>query len=889
MGEEQPNDAYSEIAGCAASAPWKQIVKSTEESGVVGSNPYIQSSTGLANLSQRSSLVAQFGCDVVQAEKWMQMKLQDLKDCCSIQEWERVAQTLQRDMKDFENTMIKLNQMGEQLLVLSTPSVETMRRQLQTLREQWQLLKQMAANQSKAAGGLRNLQEFNQKAEQLEAWIRRKEEKPLLAALLHENADKIQLTRRILDLKQEEQQFQVLHEEMNSLAHKLEKQGKSESRNIVARRKHINKMWLRLQGTLKEHHEMLQLALEAAAFLQQADVLLEAIHAKWRSLCGAGKQRESEPSLDLDVRDIASQVMMLDVTVSQLTSLHPSLIARVSLKHQDVKESWAQLQQLLRSEKPPLLALTRQSTDPPGPEKVKAIATNGAGREAEEKTGRVSGWGVQKNILGSVAERARGLEGAPALAGRESVHNDSKRRRKLSKHPNALKDPPQQKAHFQGFCQTADALQILGMRLKDNGFESPEFGEGKGFEINSMSSFLIGLQGVGGSTQTLRTPSDKKRKGTCVELQQLLHTGHRWSPQMEDALEELEDLWAELKRRHQENGVALREIDTALRLVAELEEAECWLRTVTDLISAPTAVKSLDNLHENLQKIDSLENQVRAWSIKLRALQEEIQMGPSSENTAAAMIQRKMERVKEKLTCVQEALQCRASELHDSLVLTEFLQNVQQEEMLSQRNNTQAVANQLGSQESLPFLIAHGGQQLSSKDLCRPLEELQEAVEMLNDVVKERERAVEAAIETENLECHVQALKNGEETRLSWIASQMETLRVNAEALAQDLIQAEKSFATVKSERELLELQGLLRRQQEIESDMTDLEVDLEDLERAATLLEEPCLVQTRDNSKGIQETLEAWKELQKLVLENAVRGQRAVRLRQFFRDYLAI
>lgn len=38
--------------------------------------------------------------------------------------------------------------------------------------------------------------------------------------------------------------------------------------------------WLRLQGTLKEHHETLQLALEAAAFVQQAEVLLGAIHAK---------------------------------------------------------------------------------------------------------------------------------------------------------------------------------------------------------------------------------------------------------------------------------------------------------------------------------------------------------------------------------------------------------------------------------------------------------------------------------------------------------------------------------------------------------------------------------------------------------------------------------
>lgn len=106
------------------------------------------------------------------------------------------------------------------------------------------------------------------------------EEKPCLAALLQESPEKIQLTRRILDLKQvgtarlhlaarahpscspkpsrsprgfggadfclcppqEEQHFQSLHEELNSLAQKLEKQGKSESRSVSARRKHLNKM-----------------------------------------------------------------------------------------------------------------------------------------------------------------------------------------------------------------------------------------------------------------------------------------------------------------------------------------------------------------------------------------------------------------------------------------------------------------------------------------------------------------------------------------------------------------------------------------------------------------------------------------------------------------------
>ena len=51
----------------------------------------------------------------LQAEAWMKGKLRDLKDGCNIQrspltDWEEVSQTLQRDLKDFENTLIQLNQ-----------------------------------------------------------------------------------------------------------------------------------------------------------------------------------------------------------------------------------------------------------------------------------------------------------------------------------------------------------------------------------------------------------------------------------------------------------------------------------------------------------------------------------------------------------------------------------------------------------------------------------------------------------------------------------------------------------------------------------------------------------------------------------------------------------
>ncbi|XP_019382365.1 PREDICTED: uncharacterized protein LOC109304334 isoform X7 [Gavialis gangeticus] len=789
----RPGKAPFKLSGSHAAAPWKESIKTKEPGGMAWLKTGLRNSTGQAN-PNLSPLLAQFNQEIMQAESWVRGKLRDLKDGCEIQDWERVAQTLQRDMKDFENTLIKLNQMGEQLMGWPSPSVETVRRQLLALREQWQLLKQTASNQSKALGGLRSLQEFNRKAEQLEAWIRQKEEKPMLAALLQQSLDKIQLTRRILDLKQEEQRFHGLHEEMNTLAQRLEKQGRSESRSISARRKHLNKMWLRLQGTLKEHHETLQLALEAAAFLQQADMLLEAIHAKWRSLYGVGKQGEADPSRDQDVRDIASQVMMLDVTVSQLISLHPSLVTRITHKHRDVKESWARLQQVLRNEKSPVQSLTSSSPrEALSPEQTGGSSEGVARSEAGDKEKRVPGNEVQKDVSGSVTEHVRGEEGSPGLSGghlAEGCH--SSKRRKLPGHSDAGWGAPQQESQLQDYCQAANMAVSW---LKE--------GAGPGIQQNQVED-AENLEALQSHQKILGNSTGLE--AVCQEGQKLLHACPRGSPEVEGVLRELAGLWEELQRKHQENGAVLREIDKALRLVGELDRAEHWLQGVAGSLSEPAAMKNPEELRRDLQDIGSLENQLLLWGIRLQALREEMGREPSMGHEAAGRIQRKVETVEEKLRCVRAALRRRASDLRDSLVLSEFLQNVQQEEVLSQKSCVQPVTHQLDPKEPLHPLLVQAGQQLNRAGMTSPLGELQEAVEMLNDAVKERERVMEAAAETESLE-HL----------LAEVSLHMQAVRCRAEALAHDIAQAERGFATVKSEWDLQGLQGLLSRQQDME------------------------------------------------------------------------
>ncbi|XP_061847219.1 uncharacterized protein LOC133625000 isoform X2 [Colius striatus] len=823
-----------------------------------------QSGPGAAPLLDPSPLVAQFNREMLQAEGWVRGKLRDLKDGCDLQDWEEVAQTLQRDMKDFENTLIKLNQMGEQLMCRASPSAEAVHRQLLALRDQWQLLKQTAASQSKALGGLRSLQDFNRKAERLEAWIRHKEEKPSLAALLQESPDKIQLTRRILDLKQEEQQFQSLHKELNSLAQKLEKQGKSESRSISARRKHLNKMWLRLQGTLKEHHEALQLALEVAAFLQQADTLLGAIRAK-RSICSIGKPGESEPCRDRDVRDIASQVMMLDVTVSQLLSLQPSLAARVSPKHRDVKESWVQLQQALRTEKAPALVSSSLGSEAMAlsPEPRGYNSSHGAvGKEAGDKRTRGPRSMVPKDVLEKMAENKRGEEsssGSPVVW-QTPQGGDSKRRRREAEAECGTQQP---EALVQDVCQAVNT---------DVSPHKEHTGPG-------VSLCSVGDPECREAARTQQEPLDTSSSARAVLLEGPEPGEPSHSPQVETMLQELGELWEDLQRKHQENGAVLREIDKALRLVGELDRAERWLQAVAGSLSEPAAMGSPAELRQRLEETAQLEKQLLLCGLKLQALREEVADEPPTKHDGARKMQRKVEMVEEKLARVQAALRCRAADLRDSLVLSEFLQDLQEEEARGRQGPAAPGSGRCGSQGSFPLLSAHVRQLPGSEDMSRPLGELQEAVEMLNDAAKERERVMEVAAETESLE-----------RRVAEVSPRLEALRCRAETLARDIAQAESSFAVVKSEKDLQGLQGLQSRQQELERAVSEtLQGQLEELERASTHLQELCPAGLCAASQEAQGTLRAWAGLQDRLQQIRAHMQQAGLLHHFFKDYLAM
>ena len=64
--------------------------------------------------------------------------------------------------------------MGEHLMCKLNPMSDAVKKQLGQLGDQWQSLTQVAASQTQSLDGAKSLQDFNNKVEKLEAWIKDK-------------------------------------------------------------------------------------------------------------------------------------------------------------------------------------------------------------------------------------------------------------------------------------------------------------------------------------------------------------------------------------------------------------------------------------------------------------------------------------------------------------------------------------------------------------------------------------------------------------------------------------------------------------------------------------------------------------------------------------------
>ncbi|XP_059215933.1 spectrin beta chain, non-erythrocytic 5 [Centropristis striata] len=851
--------------------------------------------------TQRNSL---FNKEVLQAEAWIKGKLQDLKDGCNIQrcplqDWEEASQTLQRDLKDFENTLIQLNQMGEQLICKLNPTSDLVKKQLSQLRDQWQTLKQTAANQTRALGGAKNLQDFNKKVDKLEAWIKEKEEEQSLLNVLGENVDKMQLTRRILDLKQDEQLYRNLHEEINHLALKLEKQGKTDGKNISSKRKHINKMWLKVQAHLKNYHENLQLALEVSSFYQQAENTLFAINNMRKSISAS---KELDSFGDREIRDIASQIMMLDVSVSQVSNLHPALAASVTQKQNEVKDCWVLLQKVFRSDRTTLSptgsTFTREDADPLTPARdpqciVGTETQRIMGKEVKEEQNRLKGCvSTVECGIGRRTQRDQSQEqssanhtssptgDSPACSNdvivRHQLKGESRKPRAEPKLATAPRGHPQLHTQLQKFTVSADKTLSW---LKDN--------VSMATQVCSIASFE-GLEAARRCQHALEQEILTNRARIEVvkrEGRGLVRAQHPGSAKIEEFLGQLEVLWEELRRRHQRNAVFLQASEElgfrVVKVLQALGSLEAWLESVELSMKESALAGDPETMSMAERESCLLEKEVAARSLELGALRQEVERLHSHSHPHTRGLPARMEEVERKYHRVQSALTQQNSELQDTRMLTEFLERVELEESQelsgSQYSLGQPLHTEMTSAPTLLGLQSSGGGEPLIESMGDPVEELREAVEMLNDTVRERGRS----------QSHDQAIQELLSKHAS-LAVHVEECLCCSKELSLDILEKETDMA-VQCEPDRCGLEVLQERQDHLEIDYEVIREEVKEMENQASRLEELCPERVHILGAKIQTLLQGWTELEKSVTENKSRLREFVQLQDFFRSYLGM
>lgn len=856
--------------------------------------------------THRNSL---FNKEALQAEAWIKGKLQHLKDGCNIQhcplqDREEASQTLQRDLKDFENTLIQLNQMGEQLICKMNPTSDQVKKQLSQLRDQWQTLKQTAANQTRPLGGAKNVQEFDTKVDKLEAWMKEKEEEQSLANVLGESVDKMQLTRRILDLKQDEQLYRNLYEEINHLALKLEKQGKTDGKNIASRRKHINKMytwsfelnwWLKVQTHLKNYHENLQLALEVSNFYQQADNILFAIHNMRK---GIALSKELDKLGDQEIRDVAGQIMMLDVSVSQLSNLHPALAAGVTQKQSEVKDSWALLQKALRSDRTTLPStgstFTREDGDPLTSSReqcnVGTELQRTMGKEVKEEQNRLKGYvstadaGISRTSSSQIQEQESvNHPSSPTedtlfcgndVIARHQVKGESRKPRAEVKLATTQQGHPPLHIQLQKFTVSADKTLSW---LKDNVSIATQ--------VCSVGSFE-GLDAARRCHHALEQEILNNRARIEVvkrEGRWLVRAQHPGSARIEEFLGQLEVLWEELRRRHQRNAVFLQASEElgfrVIKVLQALGSLDAWLESVELSMKESSLAGDPETMSMAERQSCLLEREVAARGHELSTLRQEVDRLHCHSHPHTQGLPARMEAVEKKYQRVHSALTQQSSELQDTRMLTEFLERVELEESQelsgSQFSLGQPLHSEMSPAPTLLDLQSSGAADSLIESMGNPVEELREAVEMLNDTARERGRS----------QNHEQAIRELL-SKHAGLAVRVEECLFRSKDLSLDILERETDMA-VQCEPDRCGLETLREKRDHLEIDYEVMREEVKTTESQATRLKELCPERVHVLCAKIQATLQAWGELGASVTENKSRLQEFVQLQDFFRSYL--
>nr|XP_018898887.1 PREDICTED: spectrin beta chain, non-erythrocytic 1 isoform X2 [Bemisia tabaci] len=309
-------------------------------------------------------LYAQFVRDVGEAESWIGEKEKKLEVEASQGEVSSLEdkikklqkhQAFQAELSANQGRITTIKEKGETLLAKKHKASHEIRAQLEQLLTSWRNLLQASNNRGQGLEEAQDILEFNNQVDKIEAWIRDKEMMVQAGEMGRDYEHCLALQRKLDDVDSDMRVDDSRIRQINSLADKLIRQGRSDTRSVQQRRENFNCKWRALQGALTEYREHLAGALEIHAFNRDVDDTSQRVAEKavamgtedtGRDLAAVQQLQRKQDALERDMTAIEGKIKEHDVECRRLVQKYPDMSGPIRAKLTELQDKWRSLQSL---------------------------------------------------------------------------------------------------------------------------------------------------------------------------------------------------------------------------------------------------------------------------------------------------------------------------------------------------------------------------------------------------------------------------------------------------------------------------------------------------------------------------------------------------------------
>ncbi|XP_055956724.1 spectrin beta chain, non-erythrocytic 2 isoform X1 [Patella vulgata] len=309
-------------------------------------------------------LYAKFNQDAAEAEGWIDDKLKvayedDFQNSTDLHDKMKKLQKHQA----FESEIVankdrinKIKQNGELLIKKKHSASPEIKKVGDRLGSKWGELLKASSNRGRGLEEAKDILEFNEQVQKVEAWIRDKELLVNAGELGRDYEHCLELQKKANNIESagitvDESRIKSI----NDLADRLISQGRTDTETVKRKRDEMNKAWKALQGNLTKYKQQLSTSLEIHSFNRDINDINERINEKaillsvedlGKDLAGVEALQRKQEDIERDMTALQNQLEKVEVQAGKLCNRYRDKTDMINQKKQEVDDNWERLEDL---------------------------------------------------------------------------------------------------------------------------------------------------------------------------------------------------------------------------------------------------------------------------------------------------------------------------------------------------------------------------------------------------------------------------------------------------------------------------------------------------------------------------------------------------------------